>query len=185
MSVKTGTKKLISGNVTLRRFKMRDYFSMCKWFYSPVIIRYTTSQLPPTHWDIFKMVVGKVRRYYKKDYYSWAIVYNGKMSGFIELLNVPNANKYSVSYKLDTKINGRGIGTTSLSLVLEYMATQGVDAILAGCDEENIASRRVMEKSGMVESGSLETNPRIKYANGTEARKYIYKLDYKNKKNYN
>ena len=180
MSKKTGTKKLTSNNIVLRRFKLTDYFSIKKWYCNPDIIKYTITRMPPNNWDIFKMVVGRVRRYVKKDYYCWAIVYNGKMSGLMELLPIANKNAYSVSYKLDIEINGRGITTKALKMVIEYLKTQGVDFIIAVCDVENTASRRVMEKAGMSEYGSPETNGMLKYADNTLAKTYRFKYVFNN-----
>lgn len=179
MNKKTGTVKLNSGDITLRRFRPTDFFSVKKWLNQPSIIKYTISRMPPNNWDVFKFIVGKVRRYGKKDFYSWVIEYQGKAYGLIELIPIQNRNAYSVSYKLDFDVNGKGITTEALKMVIDYMSSQGIDYLISVCDVENIASKRVMEKAGMINYGSFETNHKIKYKDGTVANTYHYKHSYK------
>ena len=45
---------------------------------------------------------------------------------------------------------GRGYGTLMLKLALEKAKARGLDKVLITCNDENLASARVMEKNGCV-----------------------------------
>ena len=50
---------------------------------------------------------------------------------------------------------GEGLGTEALSAVLEYLTgTEGIQCVHAWCAASNTGSRRIMEKAGMVLTGT-------------------------------
>lgn len=173
---KTGTKTIRTNRLVLRRFRLTDYFSAIKWFTDPKIAAFSISKKPPTKWEVFKFIVGRIRRYHKKDFYSWAIVYDGKVHGFIELIFTENGTSRSVSYKLDMSLNGRGITTEALTAVIDYMKTQGLIRLIGVCDTDNIGSKRVMEKAGMTKPSSGKTSATIKYNDGTEKPGFLFEF---------
>ncbi|MCD7796617.1 MAG: GNAT family N-acetyltransferase [Clostridiales bacterium] len=135
------------------------------------------SRKPPDTWAIFRFTVGRIRHYRNKDYYIWAIVYDGKMRGFIELLPVKSVRKiYSFSYKLDMSLKNMGIMTEAVKAVIEYMKTQDVYGLSATCDVENIGSKRVMQKAGMKKRELSPENQTIKYEDGTEGKRAYYRI---------
>ena len=51
---------------------------------------------------------------------------------------------------------GQGYGTAQLALLLEKAAKLGLECVLITCDEDNIASARVMEKNGGVWQDTID-----------------------------
>ncbi|MCM1286327.1 MAG: GNAT family N-acetyltransferase [Acetobacter sp.] len=179
MNRNTGTSKIKCSRILLRKICLFDYFSASKWFTNPNIAIFSLSKKPPTKWEVFRLIFGRFRRYYNKSFYSWAIVYNGRMRGFIELLPLKNSKgSFSVSYKLDCELWGKGISTEALSAVIDYAKTQDIAFLIGCCDKNNIGSKRVMEKAGMKAVGNEKTNKPIKYDDGTVADSLYFKYSF-------
>lgn len=174
---RTGTKTIKTEKLVLRKILPSDYFSTVKWYTNPKFAEFALSKRAPTKLEIFKLTFGSLIKYFDKNYYNWAIIYNGRMHGFVELqplLN--NKNAFSFRYKLDMSINGKGIMTEAVKAVIDYSKTQGLVGLIGVCDIDNVASKRVMEKSGMTEYGSPETDAPIKYDDGTVGKALKYKI---------
>lgn len=145
----TGTVKLTSENLVLRRFSPLDFPSALKWYTSPSINRYFTAREKNNVYDSFRFVFGKLAKYRRKDYYCWAICAEGKMQGMIQAMPVKGKTSYrSLYYMINPNVSKRGYMTEAVSAVLEYLKGQGVTRVFASCDAENIGSKRVIEKSG-------------------------------------
>ena len=54
-----------------------------------------------------------------------------------------------VGYAIDSRYHGRGYGTEALTGAIEFFFAQGFREVVAGAFEDNAASLRIMEKSGM------------------------------------
>lgn len=176
---KSGTKTLKTERLILRKILPSDYFSTVKWYCDPEIAKFSMSRKPPSKRQVARFTCGRIRQYPNKAYYNWAIVYQGKMRGYIELLPVRNNDRlYSVSYKLDMSLKNQGIVTEALKAVIDYSSTQGLKGLLGFCDIENIGSKRVMEKAGMTRFGDPETDKPLKYTDGTEGKKLSFKIKF-------
>ena len=55
-----------------------------------------------------------------------------------------------IGYGVRVTEQGKGMGTLMLKLALERAAQMGLAQVLITCDEENVASARVMEKNGCI-----------------------------------
>lgn len=53
-----------------------------------------------------------------------------------------------IGYAVRPSARRRGHATTALSLMLSVAAGRGIDPVLVTCDDDNVASRRVIEASG-------------------------------------
>ena len=53
-----------------------------------------------------------------------------------------------IGYSVCPTERGKGYGTTILQLTLDYTRDMGLEKVMLGCKEENIASLRVIEKCG-------------------------------------
>lgn len=176
---KTGTAAIKTERLKLRKILPHDYFAVSKWYTNPDIARFSKSKKPPTKWQVFCFTAGRLRRYIKNDYYYWAIVFNGKMVGFVELIPIKSENNkksYSLSYKLDISLNNKGIMTEAVRAVIEYARTQNIYCIFGVCDAENIGSKRVMEKANMVSFGNPETDAPLIYDDGTSGKRLKYRI---------
>lgn len=178
---RTGTKKLKTQRLLLRKILPHDFFAVRKWYTDPELVRFSKSDIPLTVWKAFRFTAGRFRYYYNNSYYNWAIVYKGRMRGFIEIIELKDrANYFYVSYKLDMTLKNQGIMTEALRAVIAYLKTQGIYYLIGNCDAENIGSKRVMEKAGMESVGDPKTNKRFHYDNGREGNRLIFRLKLNN-----
>jgi ribosomal-protein-alanine N-acetyltransferase len=69
---------------------------------------------------------------------------------FIASIENNHTNFYDVGYRFIPKYWGKGYATESAKAALEYaFKTMKVNEVIGTCHEENIASRRVLEKCGL------------------------------------
>lgn len=64
--------------------------------------------------------------------------------------------KMEIGYALHPQYQNQGYGTKMLGMVIQMLSELGVSEVVAGAFENNIASRRIMEKNGMVLTGETE-----------------------------
>ena len=84
------------------------------------------------------------------------IIDNNKLVGTIDLRHELNDNYFSrlghVAYYIKPEERKKGCATKALSLALEKYKKQKIEKVLITCLEDNVASRKVIEKNG----GKLE-----------------------------
>jgi RimJ/RimL family protein N-acetyltransferase len=80
---------------------------------------------------------------------------DGRLMGSFELRH-PEPHRLDCGYVLARSFWGRGLMTEALTQVVHWaMRQDGIWRIGAGCDAENFASARVMEKARLVREGIL------------------------------
>ena len=90
------------------------------------------------------------------EFYGWAIVLNSEVIGSIGLYNVNNDNQSTeIGYSLGSKWWGQGLVTEAAHAVVDYAFDIGFHRVFATCHEDNIGSKRVLEKIGMNYEGKL------------------------------
>lgn len=90
-------------------------------------------------------------------FFSWKIVYDDKIVGSIALYNVDTRSESGeLGYIMGSEWQNKGLMTETVDSVLEYAFNQaGFHRIYASCHEDNMASKRVLEKLGMTYEGKL------------------------------
>lgn len=90
---------------------------------------------------------------YIPDTHFWAIE-DGEVVGQIpvrhELTEALKEHGGHIGYAVRPSVRGRGVATAMLRLALVEAKKLGVERVLIGCNETNIASKRVIEKNGGV-----------------------------------
>ena len=72
-----------------------------------------------------------------------------------------------IGYEVYTAFRGRGLATTACQMGLSVLRDLGYGEVWITCNPENIASRRVCEKSGGVLAGIADIAPdHVMYAHG-------------------
>lgn len=183
MKNNTGTKKLKTAQLTLRKMRLTDFRQICKWFCAPEIAEFSISKKPPTKYEVLRFVIYKLRRYGKPDFYSWGMEYNGKIRGFIELLPTQEAGVYFVSAKLDMSLKSKGLTTQALNAVIEYMKSQDIKYIIGECDKRNVGSARVMEKCGMQPRTPAKGREKIIYKDASTGEKLVFTYNFQKRGN--
>ena len=78
----------------------------------------------------------------------YGIYLNGTLIGFINDCGFDD-EEIEIGYVIHPDYKGQGYATEAVSAVIMDLFKMGFKKITSGCFEENIASRRVMEKCGM------------------------------------
>lgn len=85
------------------------------------------------------------------------IKYNNQICGFCGLLNIDNKNKKAEYYIcIDNEFSGKGIGTKSSKIFLEYAINKyDLNKIYLFTEVDNVNAQHLFEKVGFVKEGKL------------------------------
>lgn len=83
-----------------------------------------------------------------ENHFLYGIYLNDKMIGFINDVEV-DQDEIELGYMIHPRYKGKGYATEVLKKSIEILFQLGYSVVKAGAFEENPASMRVMEKSGM------------------------------------
>ncbi len=149
----SGTKRIKTERLVLKKMKMSDWFYAKKWFCDPRVSVYSQGTVQNTPHDMYRFLLQRVYNYYfkrKNNYYFWGIYLRHRMIGFIEVRDLTKERKYYwLYYMLSPEFQSNGYTTEALVNVIEYMKSQSAEIIYGACDTENKASYRVLEKADM------------------------------------
>ncbi|MBR4225022.1 MAG: GNAT family N-acetyltransferase [Oscillospiraceae bacterium] len=115
----------------------------------------------------------------KKDepsYYELAVLYNDIHIGAVSLYLHKNRTSCDLGWIFRKKYHGKGFATEAARAAANFAVNElGVHHFTAHCDTENTASRRVMEKLGMVLTD--EHGGRKNKLSDEERREYLFEMD--------
>lgn len=83
------------------------------------------------------------------------IYLDDELIGFVNDCGI-DGDEIEIGYVIHPDHQGHGYATEAVRALISHLAGQGFSKIKAGYFEENHASRRVMEKCGMSDSGETE-----------------------------
>ena len=157
---KTGTQKIETPRLILRRFRMEDAEDMFRnWAFDPEVTKYLTW---PPHANISvtrKVLESWISSYEDGGCFNWAIEWKetGRAIGSITVVHLTEEiGAAEIGYCLGRAYWGRGIMPEALTAVENYLFDEaGLNRITAGHDVNNPKSGRVMEKAGMKREGIL------------------------------
>lgn len=153
-----GTIKLESERLILRRFTKEDSNEIFLGFVNQEEFLYYANKKKRTLEEEIKSLENIDDKYLKLDYYNWVITLkdNGAIIGSINL-RVEDINEtVEFNYVIDNRYTKKGYMTEALCLVKDFCLNNLlVNRFQGGCCIENIASKKVMEKSGMTHEGIL------------------------------
>ena len=110
--------------------------------------------------------------------FPWTIVRSSdkQLLGMIEIVRIDHSG-INLGYVLARKFWGKGYMTESLKKIINWAFEQDdIFRIWAICDIENIASSRVMEKSGMQREGILRRWLKLSYFGDIPRDCYCYSI---------
>ena len=110
-----------------------------------------------------KSLKGIEEKYNNLEYYNWLITLkDGTVIGAINL-NVDNYNEScEFNYAIDEKYRKNGYMTEALNIVKEFVINElKANRFFGGCEINNIASKKVMEKCGLKYEGILRNHLKL------------------------
>jgi len=171
-----GTQEIKTNRLLLRRFAADDYKDVFVYASNPDVVRFL-SYHPHKNIETSKEIVWKwVKSYENNNIYHWAIVFENKVIGNIEAMNVDDESfSCHFGWQLDMSYWNKGIMTEAANAVIDYLFDSvGFDRISSGCDTRNHGSYHVMEKIGMKREALFRRY--IYQKDGSIGDKYIYAI---------
>lgn len=175
MLIHKATQTIQTKRLTLRQFLPEDAQAMFdNWANDARVTKY----MPwPPHENIeksIKCVNDWIDAYQKPQSYHWAIVYEGRPIGSINVVSMSEKSEWcEIGYCIGYAYWNRGIMTEALSSVINFLFCHvNVHRIQATFNERNIGSGRVMQKCGMTNEGRLRKH--AKNLDGTFSDVLIY-----------
>lgn len=137
----------------LRGFEPEDIDRLAEILGDPLVMRYMPGSKPwPRKWAE-RELRSIIEHWVQHGYGRWAVVdgEDGNMIGWCGLGFLEELGETEVAYLLDKDYWNRGYATEAARFSLRFGFEEvGLDRIIALAFPENAASRRVMEKIGMV-----------------------------------
>ena len=154
MLTKAGTTTLETDRLILRKYQMDDIHDMFdNWCNDAEVTRYLSWAPHGTPEVTQGIVESWIERYAQPHYFHWVIVHkeHNRAIGDISLLDVDTHIKSAeVGYVLSKNYWGKGLMTEACKAVIAYsFTTAGFTKLYARHHEANIASGKVMTKSGL------------------------------------
>ncbi|ARC86365.1 acetyltransferase family protein [Clostridium argentinense CDC 2741] len=160
MLLHKGTEAISTDRLLLRRFELNDAYDMFKNWANDSEITKFLSWKPHSSVEDTKEILGQwVNEYKDNNIYNWVIELKeiGEVIGSICIVKLDEKN-YSceVGYCISRMYWNKGIMSESLKAVIDYLFSEiEFNRIAAKHDTNNVASGKVMLKSGMKYEGTL------------------------------
>ena len=151
--------------LTLRLLQPDDAVVLHRIYQSEGVLRYFPNPTPPPLERVERFVAGQQAHWEAHGYGNWGVLPAGEQEiiGWAGLQYLPELNETEVGFLLDRPYWGRGYATEAAMASIHFGFERGrgtvsstLDHIIALVHPGNLASRRVIEKCGMV---YLETIP--------------------------
>ncbi|MGE5627540.1 MAG: GNAT family N-acetyltransferase [Solirubrobacterales bacterium] len=155
-----GTSEIETKRLILRRFQYTDDESMLKyWVSDPNVQLLYSEPIYKTKEQVKELLKKYINSYEKEDYYRWAIILKetGECIGQIAYFLVDSKNHFAeIEYCIGRSFQKKGLATEAAKAVIIF----GFDEInlhkVQICHKAmNIASRKVIEKCGLIYEGTL------------------------------
>lgn len=160
-----GTRTLETGRLILRRFKEDDAQEIYEGYINQEDFLYYANKEKRTLPEEIDSLKGIDEKYNNLEYYNWLITLkeNKKIIGAIHL-NIDNStDSVEFNYAIDERYQGNGYMTEALEVIKNYCLDDiKVNRIFGGCEINNIASKKVMEKCNFIYEQTLNNHLKLK-----------------------
>ncbi|MFN8383742.1 MAG: GNAT family N-acetyltransferase [Anaerolineales bacterium] len=143
---------ITTGRLVMRPFTLGDRNVLFEIVQEPDIFRYFPSKDAWAMEKVERYIQYQIAHWQKFDYGHWAVVMRetGQIIGWNGLEYLPETNETEVGYLFSRAAWGKGYATESASAIVRFgLKRVGLKEIIGLTDPENIASQRVLEKSGL------------------------------------
>jgi len=115
-------KSLAKNNILLRPININDTYDMNLIWTCEMGLKLFSSNSPQINYELaFEKVQKIVNSYSSNDIYIWAIEYDKKVIGLIEVINLNNDNfSYEINYNISNRIDNRNILIDAMNLIHYY-----------------------------------------------------------------
>ena len=148
-----GTIILHTHRLTLRQHVLQDAPVLHRFFGLDEAMYQYSGWNPYATEEMAMETMGRfLASYPDSRFYGWAIEHQGELVGTLGAYDYdPNRRTIEVGLSIFRPHWGQGFAAEALARVLDYLTgPEGIRQVIAWCAPDNIGSRRVMEKCGMV-----------------------------------
>jgi ribosomal-protein-alanine N-acetyltransferase len=139
---------------TMRSLQLSDLDALASIWADPEVTRFLPSQgVPISRENAEKSLRSFIEHWQQREYGVWAIVDNisSQAIGYCGLRYLDELKEVEVLYGLAKAYWGKGIATLAAKAAVDYgFKIAKLDRIIAMALPDNFASRRVIEKAGLV-----------------------------------
>lgn len=147
---------LQTSQALLRPFTLNDAPDLLRITNQPGIMQYFPTPTPPTPERIERIINQQIEHWSAHGYGWWALVFRDtdQLIGWCGLQYLPDTNETEVGYLIDQRFQKLGITTEAAIASLTYgFLDLEVPTIIGITHPDNIASQRVLLKSGLALTG--------------------------------
>lgn len=149
----TRSPTLQTARLTLRPLQPADAEVLHRIYQTEGVLRYFPNPAPPPLEKVRRFVAGQQVHWERYAYGNWGVLPEGEkeIAGWAGLQFVSELNETEVGFLLDRPFWGKGYATEAALASVQFgFKTFDLDHIIALVHPENLASRRVIEKCGLV-----------------------------------
>ncbi len=144
---------LTTARLILRPFAAEDAGPLHRILAQDQILRYFPRPDPPDRARVERLIDGQLQHWEEHGLGWWAVELagSGELLGWCGLQHLPETGEVEVGYLLSQRHWGQGLATEAARASLRWgFETHGLRSIVGIVHPENAASRRVLEKAGLV-----------------------------------
>ncbi len=159
-----GTIELYSARLILRRFRETDAEDIFKSYLNDDDFLYYANKTAATLEQVKETLQGIAERYNSEDYYNWLITLkDGTVIGAVNLRADNQSDSLQINYAVDGRHRNNGYMTEALNIVKDFAVNRiNAERFCGGCEANNIASKRVMEKCGFKYEGTVKNHLKLR-----------------------
>ena len=160
-----GTKELTSDRLILRRFREDDAKEICEGYINQEKFLYYANKEKISLEEEINFLRKIEEKYKNNEYYNWLITLkdNNKIIGSVYLKTDNENESLELNYAIDDRYTNNGYMTEALNTVKNYCINDlCAKKVYGGCEINNIASKRVMEKCGFKYEKTLKDYLKLK-----------------------
>lgn len=152
-----GTVEIKTARLCLRKFSQYDAEAMFYGWMSDERVAKYTSWYAHANIEDTRAYINYMISLDNDNSYNWVIELDGKAIGTINVCYADeNSEICGIAYALSHDYWGQGIITEAFKATASFLfECVNYRKIIAGCDSENVGSRRVMEKIGMKQEACM------------------------------
>lgn len=157
----TKTKELETKNLKLRKIEIDDYKDIYNcWTSDYEVSKYVTWNSHKSDEDTKKLVNYWVNEYSNDNSFRWLVTIknSNEIIGMIDAISINmQYMTVEVGYCYGSKYWGKGYATEALEKVINFLHEEGFVVVYAQHFVSNVASGKVMKKSGMEYEATLKS----------------------------
>ena len=149
----TSIPSIQTGRLTLLPLQLTDSEILYRIYQTKDILRYFPNPIPPPLEKVQKFIAAQQTHWEKYSYGNWGILPIGanEIIGWAGLQYLPELEETEVGFLLDQPFWGKGYATDAARASIRFSFEHfNLDHIIALVHPDNLASRRVIEKCGLV-----------------------------------